>query len=151
MTVSNILDEVIPQLHVNFEKEHLLKCFNLVESELASTYFETITEEFFDNVSKVNFSDFKEKPSRILEANCHYFIEPTRIVAKGNNNITYIKYAFIPRWKKLSDQTHFDSNFKDCYVNGTIAEFMVSQGFYEEADLFARKYKKAISEVSNKI
>ena len=141
MKVKEVIDKCQELLEVENTKDDLLMCLNLVESELATDYL-PLYETHNCNSNTVKFSELKYKPIRIVSCNCRYKIYPTYIESK--ENITEIKYTYIPSKKDLHDECSYNDMCFKCLVYGTIAEFLCSQGFYEEAAQWSEKYKREI-------
>lgn len=146
MTVATIIDAVIENLHVNYDKDTLLKCFNLAETDMALNHFLLFKDETFDDVIEISFEDLKENIIDIIKVNCKYFVENGKIKAKGFEKIRFIRYNYVPRNKGMYDNCEYGEDLKNCYISCIISEFFVMQGFYDEADLWQRKYKKYIKE-----
>lgn len=141
MKVIEVIDKCKELLEVNYATEDLLRCYNLAENELALDCLPLYaTHQCNSNV--VKYAEFEHNPIRIVGCNCKYKLYPTYIESK--ETITSIQYAYTPDKKELYDECSYDQAFLKCLVYGTISEYLVSQGFYEEAILWDNKYKKEI-------
>lgn len=146
MIVSDVIDKVIPELHVKYDKETLLRCFNIVETDMALNYFLLFAQETFDDVSEVKFSELKHNITSIIKVNCKYIETEYGIRAKGSDKINCIEYSYLPKTKGFYDTCEYKEDLLNCYISCIISEFFVMQGFYDEADLWQRRYKKYIKE-----
>lgn len=141
MKVKEVIDKCEELLEVNGTKEDLLACFNVVENELALDYLPLYATHVC-NSNIVNYAEFEYNPVRIVGCNCKFKIYPTHIEAK--ETITNIQYAYTPNNKELYDECSYSKDFLKCLAYGTISEYLTTQGFYEEAVLWNKKYKKEI-------
>jgi hypothetical protein len=141
MKVKEVIDKCEELLEVESTKEGLLDCFNLVEHELALDYLPLYATHQC-NSNTVAYTELEYNPVRIVGCNCKFKIYPTHIEAK--EAITEIKYAYTPNKKTLYDECSYDKEILECMVYGTISEYLLSRGFYEEAALWDKKYKKEI-------
>ncbi len=144
MKVRDVIDKCIELLPIDCEKDDLLTCFNIVEGELSLDYFPLYATHKCD-AKTVYYADFEYNPIRIVDCNCKFKIYPQYIEAK--NVITEVKYTYFPKKKDIYSECEYDEKYFNCLVYGTISEYLISQGFYEEADLWNRKYKKQIQEL----
>lgn len=144
MRVKDVIDKCIALLDVVADKFDLLSCFNLIEHELALDYFPLYATHKC-NTQTVLYTELEHKPVRIVKCNCGFKIFPEHIEAK--ELITEITYAYAPDEKELYDECSYGDSLFDCLVLGTIHEYLLMQGFYEEAILWDLKYKKEIDRV----
>lgn len=136
--------------------EYLLRCYNLVENELAMDY---IPLRAVDNVliaeNKIKYADLKNKPYRILdiqsvldcqneEIKYKLFPEYIELAKNYNGHRLYIKYNYVPKEKCLDDNCDYDLTLKDTLKYGICSEYCLMQGDYETASAFNEKYKKSI-------
>ena len=142
MKVKDVIDKCEELLEVNSAKEDLLSCFNIIEHELALEYL-PLYETHQCNSKVVKYSELEYNPVRIIACSCGKFkLYPTYI--EGKETITEIKYAYTPHPKSLYDECSYNEDILKCITYGTVAEYLTSQGFYEEAILWNEKYKKEI-------
>lgn len=142
MKVKEVIDKCEELLEVESTKECLLDCFNLVENELALDYLPLYATHYC-NSNMVNYTEFEYNPIRIVGCNCKFRIYPTYIEAR--DTITSIQYAYTPNKKELYDDCSYNNEFLQCLAYGTVAEYLLSQGFYEEAAVWNEKYKREIN------
>ena len=141
MKVLEVIDKCEDLLEVNYTKEELLSCFNLVEKELALDYLPLYATHTC-NSTVVSYDEFEYDPVRSVGCNCGYKMYPTYIESK--EVITSIQYAYTPNKKELYDECSYSKEFAKCLSYGIVAEFLLTQGFYEESLLWQKKYKKEI-------
>ena len=141
MKVKEVINKCEELLAVESTKECLLYCFNLVENELALDYLPLYATQYC-NSNMVNYTEFEYNPIRIVGCNCKFRIYPTYI--ESQEIMTEIKYTYVPNNKELYDECSYNQNVLDCLAYGTIAEYFIQQGFYEEAAAWNKKYKKEI-------
>ena len=141
MKVREVMDKCKELIEVDNTMSELLDCFNRVEHELALDYL-PLYDTHICNSNLVSYSDFKYCPVRIVNCNCKFKIYPDHIESK--EIIKEIIYAYTPNSKDIFDDCSYNNEVFNCLVYGTIAEFLTLQGFYEEAALWDKKYKKEI-------
>lgn len=141
MKVKEVISKCEELLAVHYTKEDLLQCFNLVENELALDYLPLYATHKCDS-PVVYYSDFEYQPVRIIDCNCKFKIYPEFL--KGKENVTEIKYSYIPYAKDLYDDSSYDEQYLECLAYGTVAEYLCSQGFFEESWVWDKKYKNMI-------
>jgi hypothetical protein len=141
MKVKEVIDKCEELLEVESTKEGLLDCFNLIENELALNYLPLYTTHSC-HANKVSYDELEYSPIRIVGCNCKFKIYPTYIESK--EAITEIKYAYTPDKKELYDECSYSKEFLECLAYGTVSEYLLSMGFYEESSLWNKKYKKQI-------
>lgn len=141
MRVIDVISKCEDLLEVNYTREDLLSCFNSVENELALDYLPLYATHQC-NSKIVHYNEFEYNPVRIVGCNCKFKIYPTYIESK--EDITQIEYAYTPNPKALYDECSYGEEFTECLSYGTISEYLLSQGFYEESVLWTKKYKKEI-------
>lgn len=145
MKVIEVISKCEELLSVNYTRDDLLTCFNLVENELALDYLPLYAIHKCD-AQVVYYAEFEYQPVRIVNCNCGFKIYPEFI--EGKEDIVEIKYSYIPHSKDLHDECSYDEKYLDCLVCGTVAEYLCSQGFFEEANLWEKKYKKQIKDLT---
>ena len=141
MKVKEVINKCIDLLEVDSTKEELVDCYNVVEHELALDYL-PLYHTHKCNSTNVSYSDLEYDPVRIVSCNCQFKLYPTHI--ESHELMTSITYAYTPNKKKLYDECSYDEKFFNCLVYGTISEYLICQGFFEEAALWGKKYKKEL-------
>ena len=144
MKVNSIINRCIELLDIDSNKEDLLHCFNIIENDLALDYFPLYETQQCDS-KIVYFSELKKNIVRMVDCNCKFKIYPDCI--KSKENITEIKYTYVPEEKDLYDDCSYGDEYFNCFIYGVISEYLLCQRFYEEAALWNRKYKKEIQKL----
>ncbi|MBO5851031.1 MAG: hypothetical protein J6R29_01715 [Clostridia bacterium] len=136
----------------------LLNCYNLVEEEISTDYFrlkDTQTFTVVDGVIKCQ--DFKNNVLTVLSVKnlngsaVNAEIKPDGIYT--NENKVEIEYTFVAPYKTLKDVSSFIYTpiTKRAIAYGTITEYSLIKGDYEEAVTWHKKYINALtSSLSNK-
>ena len=141
MKVRDVIDKCEELLQIASTREDLLDCFNVVEHDLALDYVPLYATHLC-NARVVYYTEFKYAPWRIVECNCKFKLYPQYIESK--DIITAIDYSYIPNNKELYDECSYKDEFLKCLAYGTVAEYLISKGFYEESALWNKTYKKEI-------
>ncbi len=129
----------------------LVRCFNLVESEIALDYFPLQrTDTFTPKRSMVMFSQFTEAPYKILsvtdEAGREIAYKTTTdyLRAEGEGDIT-VTYLYAPRPKGIGDHSDYALGVSvRMFALGVAAEFSLAHGQYAEASAFDSRFRDAI-------
>ena len=133
----------------------IITLINLVLNELACTYFPMVIEE------KINFSnkkafykDFSKKAVKILEVSDQYgcsleFVDKTEYVyvpATINQTLT-IKYQYVPDNYGIMDKIGYTEKDISARViaYGVASEYYISQGDFELAVIYHKRYLDEIS------
>ena len=128
-------------LCVDYTREDLLHCYNIIEQDLALNY-DPLYETHRCDTKVIYFTDLKYKPARIISCNGKFKIYPTYI--ESEENIKEVIYSYIPNTKKLTDDSSYNSSVLNCLAYGIMAEFMLLHGFYEEAMPWHNRYQQEI-------
>lgn len=145
MNVKFVINKCIDALDVEYTKDELLNCFNLVENQMAMDYFPLYKTHQCDSKT-VYYSEFEYNPIRIISCNCKFKVHEEYIESK--DIINEIIYSYAPNKKDFSDECTYNIEFLDCYVYGIISEFLLRHMFYDEASYWNEKYKKEIKLLS---
>lgn len=132
------------------EAELLLSCFNRVECSLALEYLPLYAEdELLTVTDRVDFSSFQYSPVRILsvedgEGNpVKYKLYPTFLKAQAGH--CKVIYTYTPNEKGIEEDSDFTLlTGESMFVHGTLAEYCVAEGRFEEASIWEKKYKAEI-------
>ena len=133
------------------EVEALLRCFQLVENELALDYLPLYAEEELEtDTGCVPYDAFSRAIVRIVKVTDEWGNEapftlfPNYLKTQGGK--WKIRYAYAPEKKTLdgkSDYTLYVSTRLLAY--GMATEYALSQGLFEEASVWDKKYKDAVA------
>ncbi len=134
------------------ETDVLLKCFNLVENELALEYFPLLCEdEVESDTGKIDYYALSNQVVRVIKvADCYgneaaFKLFPEYIkTAAGKVKITY---SYTPKQKFLDDEGSYITAKVSVRMMayGIAAEYCLACGLYEEAAVWDKKYKDCIS------
>lgn len=133
--------------------EELLECFHNIENELALDYLPLYAEEeLISQTGAVYFSELDRAAVRILEVqdgqgnHLKYQLFPQYL--KTQPGKLTIRYSYTPEKKSLNDESDFGLHVSvRLFAYGMAAEYAIQNGLYEEAGVWDRKYKDAISAV----
>ena len=128
----------------------LLRCFNLVENEVALDYLPLFAEDtVLTETGIVEYSSLSKTAVRILsvkdkaENSVKYKIYPTYLIAQAGE-IT-IRYTYTPTAKGLDDLSDFVLLVSARLLAfGVAAEYCFSSGLYDEGEAWNKKYKDAL-------
>lgn len=133
------------------EAHELLRCFNLVENELALDYLPLFAEEdILTDTGAVYFSDLENKPVRVVEVRdsfgnaVSYRLFPEYLKTQAGK-IT-VRYAYAPAEKFFPDHSDF-TLFASVrlFAYGMASEYLTANGLFEEGAVWDKKYKEAIA------
>lgn len=136
------------------EVETLLSCYKLVENELALDYYPLVTEEeIATDTGKLDFGILKKPVVRFLAVRDVYGKHlPYDLYVgylKTKPGILKIKYTYTPTAKKeingVCECALGVSSRMMAY--GVASEYCFISGLYEDGEIFAKKYREAISAV----
>lgn len=167
MEVSKILYAAAKMLGINAEVQSyfeddicdcerealaLLQCYNLVETELALDYFPLKAEDtLLAFTGQLDFDTFTHAPVRILGLkddegkDVEYELFPTYL--KTKEGVLTVTYTYTPNEKGVDDVCECGSSASEpMFLYGTLAHYALTQGMYEEAVAWEKKYKKAIED-----
>lgn len=133
------------------DTENLLRCFNLVENELALDYLPLLAEETVDSdTGAVFFNELSRDAFRIVKIvdangnNVSFKIFPDYL--KAQSGTLTITYAYAPKAKSLSDESDFKAYASvRLFAYGIATEYCLASGLFEEASVWSQKYKEAIT------
>lgn len=129
-----------------------LRCFNLVENEVALDYFplkctETLTAED----GKIKYTSFSKAPVFIARVTDHgaelpFEAFPAYLDLKGFCGIAAVTYAYAPAAKEIGGAAEFEGRVScRLLAYGTAAEFLLACGKFSEAAVFDKKYREALT------
>ena len=156
MKVSEVIELSAVLLDIELTEEvknDLLKCYNLVEQELATDYFPILeVDKFFNVEDKIYFKDFTRKPYLIRGIQdfrgdkVDYRINPAYIEIKKNydGGTFFVKYYYIPAEKSLYSTCTYGAEYVSILKYGSAAEYCLQQGNFELAKIYSDKYKERI-------
>ena len=133
----------------------LLRCYNIVENEIALDYFPLINTERL-NVSggKITFTQFSYTPVEIKKVtNTSDMGVPFSVysayleVPKGYSAVN-VTYSYVPEKKELGGETAFTERISARLLAfGVVSEYCLATGRYEEGKLWGERYRDALRAV----
>lgn len=131
----------------------LLKCYNLVEQELATDYFPILeVDKHFNVDDKIYYKDFSRKAYRIKGIqdfrgdSVQYIIKPEYLELKKNydGGTFFVKYYYLPEEKTLYSHSTYGAEYLHILKYGIAAEYCLANGDFEQAKIYSDKYKERI-------
>ena len=129
----------------------LVRCFNLVENEVALDYLPLFAEDVvLTDSGRIAFSAFSENPVRILfvvdsdgnKVKFNLFPDHIRLEKPAVYTVTY---TYSPKKKGIDDESDFKTAVSErLFAYGIAAEYCTACGLYEEGAVWAEKYKDAL-------
>ena len=133
------------------DTENLLRCFNLVENELALDYLPLLAEEKVrTETGAVYFRELSRDASRIVKVvdgngnSIPFKIFPDYLKAQSGE--LTITYAYAPKKKSISDESDFKAYASvRLFAYGIATEYCLASGLFEDASVWSQKFKEAIT------
>lgn len=153
---AGVLDKV--DLYLEDEEEEykqfahdLLRAYNNVESEIAMNYLPLVEKELFDTEDgELLFDNFSWRVIHILNVyneqggKQEFELRPWGVITKPGE--IYVEYTYVPDEKDFYDTVSFQPFVaQPLFVFGILAEYYLVRGEFEEAAIWDKKYKDAIS------
>lgn len=132
----------------NKEVEKFVKCFNLINNEIASEFVPIKkVEQLETHDGKILFSNFSAKPYKILYVKnslgrkVRFKVFEDHIVAFCKKAI--VAYSILPSTLDLNGS--FDSFLPErIYGYGVAREYLFMQGKFDDADVFEERFKNSL-------
>lgn len=132
------------------EADNLLACFNAVETELAVDYLPLYAEDELEaETGAIFYTKLTRRPIRILGVkdekgrSIPYQIFPEYIKTRAGK--IRVRYTYAPREKTLDDISDYRIQAsKVLLAYGVVTEYCLSQGMFEDASVWEKKYKQAL-------
>ncbi len=131
--------------------EALLRCFNIVESELAVDYLPLFAEEEMETeTGVVYYSELARSAVRVVKVTDAWGNEtPFKLFPeylKTQAGKVKIRYTYAPQEKTLDGSSDFLLYASvRLFAYGIAAEYSLSCGYFEDAAVWDKKYKDAIA------
>lgn len=162
MKVEDILTEVLVRLgdkdkydinnlpHDDSEINTIIKCINMIISEIASDYIPVETEEEVEVVNGVipyeilskrliNLKNISKNTSKIGAK-----MYPEHIAVKADG-IVKVNYLYLPEEVKLGDKIELSPKVTVMLLTyGVLGEYCLLQGRYEDSMLFDKRYREML-------
>lgn len=132
------------------ELQTLLRCYNLVENEVALDYFpQKTTERLTAAEGKLYYTAFSRSPveiCRILDGagRSVRFEEFPEHLALSVSGAVEVTYAYAPEDKEIDGQCEFKDVSARLLAFGVAGEFCLTAHKYEEAKLWQGRYRDAL-------
>ena len=132
------------------ETEALVRCFNLVESELALDYLPLYAEETLETqTGAIEYATFARSVVRVLKGtdewgnSAPFRLFPTYLKTQGGK--INVRYAYAPAVKTIEDESDYMVQASvRLFAYGIACEYSLASGMFEEASVWDKKYKEAI-------
>ena len=130
-----------------------LKCYNLVEQELATDYFPILEiDKFFHVDNKIYYKDFSRSTYLIRGIQdfrgdkVDYTLVADGILIKKNydGGTFFVKYYYLPEEKGLQSHCTYGADYIHIVKYGVAAEYCLATGNYDLAKTYSDKYKERI-------
>ena len=134
----------------------LLKCFNLVQNEVACQYIPLVAfQDVMTNDFKVDYSNFDKKPIAIISAkdkfgrNLRFKAFPEYMVVFSGK--AKVKYHYMPQ-----EISSIDSDIEEpllpmrIYAYGVAREYFLLQNLSDDADIWEVRFKDSLSVFARK-
>ena len=133
------------------ETEALVRCFNLVESELALDYLPLYAEETLETqTGAIEYATFARSVVRVLKVtdewgnSAPFRLFPTYLKTQGGK--INVRYAYAPAIKTIEDESDYIVQASvRLFAYGIAAEYTLACGLFEDAAVWDKKYKDAIA------
>ncbi|MBQ8322562.1 MAG: hypothetical protein IJX91_01200 [Clostridia bacterium] len=130
--------------------EDLLRCFNLVENELALDYLPLYAEDEFESTTgAIYYTQFERGVVRVLGVEdewgnaAAFKLFPEYL--KTQSGKVRVRYTYTPEAKGLDGESDFVLNASvRLFAYGIAAEYALANGLFEDAAVWDKKYKDAI-------
>ena len=130
--------------------ENLVRCFNLVENELASEYLPLFAEDTLETeTGAVYYSDLERAPVRIIKVfdglgeEVKFSLFPEFLKTQAGK--VRIRYAYAPKEKAIEESSDYLLFVSlRLFAYGMASEYALASGRYEESAVWNKKYKNAI-------
>ncbi len=138
------------------ELASLLRCYNLVENEVALDYFPLKTEENFAaeqfaSAGVLPYREFSFAPVEILSVKgesglpLSYTGSPAELLFPKNARRLHISYTYSPKEKEWGDDVEVSAQVSARLLSyGVCCEFCLANGQYGEAATWEKKFRDAL-------
>lgn len=134
------------------EVKLLVRCFQLVENEVALDYFPLKKEEPFAPAEhKVNYTRFSSAPVDVLKVTdgngkaAEFQIRPTHVYLPGEYDVVSVTYSYAPAQKTIEDTSDFSGKISArLLAYGVASEFSLACARYQEAAMWEKRFRDAL-------
>lgn len=148
-----VLDNTINDLKAEKEAKLLLKCFNLVYSELMTEYVPLKHKEkvFIRNNGVLNVGLLSKDLYKVIRVLDRFNNSVPFEVFKNEITLDYgsgeceIEYSYLDKKKNFSDLIEYENYpTKRVIAYGVVAEYLLITGVYDEASLWNSRFKQSL-------
>jgi hypothetical protein len=156
MKVSEVIELSALLLDIELTEDirnNLVRCYNLVEQELATDYFPILeVDKFFHVEDKIYYKDFSRKPYMLKgiqdfhgdSVSFRLASEYINLIKNYNGGTFFVKYYYLPEDKELYSNSTYGAEYISILKYGIAAEYCLMQGNFEQAKIYSDKYKERI-------
>ncbi len=134
------------------ETASLLRCYNLVENEIALDYIPLIEEERLAvQNGGVSFSRLRFAPVELRRVSddegskIAFSLFPDRIAVKPSVLFVKIRYSYSPPQKSWDDECAFHEKISPRLIaQGIAGEFCLAHGLFAEAAVWDKRYRESL-------
>lgn len=134
------------------ELKALLRCYNLVENEVAIDYFPPKREECIVPVNgKIAFSSLGSYPVEICRVrdvegkDVAFGLHPSHLSLPEGTGALTVTYAYSPEKKSFSDDSEFEGKVSARLLSfGVAGEFCLTAARYSEAAIWQKRFQDAL-------
>ena len=156
LTILNATEEVSYTSREQEKLDIMIRCFNLVNQEIASDYLPFITKEEIDvKDSILNFSELNKQVVNVYEVknrfgcSLRFKLFPNYMEISGHAKS--IVYSYLPEDKNLSDDVEmFNGLSGRVYAYGVASEFLLIDGLSEDAEIWEDRFKESLFVLSRR-
>lgn len=156
MRVSEVIELSALLLDIELTEEVkpiLVRCYNLVEQELATDYFPILeVDKFFHVEDKIYYKDFSRKGYMIKgvqdfrgdKVNYVLRLEYLELQKNYDGGTFFVKYYYTPDEKDFHSQCTYGVEYINILKYGVASEYCLATGDFEQAKIYNDKYKEII-------
>ena len=132
--------------------DKLLKCFNLVQEEIATEFLPLSFKESITATERINFISLQKNILKVLSVkkgkeNLSFKVYPDHVCFKGN--ATEITYNYLPEEVEINDDILYLVPIR-IYSYGIAREYFLFEGLADKAILFENRFRKSIETLIKK-
>lgn len=129
----------------------LLRCYNMVENEVALDYLPLTAEERIDGAGeKIRYTSFLHTPVSVLSVTDErgnkipYTVFPEYIKTDARGTVV-VTYSYAPPTKLIGGESEYGARVPQrLFAYGVACEACLIAGLYDEASAWDKKYKDAL-------
>lgn len=137
------------------EAASLLRCYRLVESEVALDYYPLEnTERFLPILNRVSYTAFSSSPVNIIDVKdengerVNFSVYASYISVPEDTGEVSVRYTYTPPQGDYSDALPFPARISAQLLSlGVCSEFLLSCGRYAEAAVWEGKFREGLRDV----